>query len=159
MTNDRLTIPEHLIHDTLIGVVDLYLIPTFERLGMNATGEWRESVEVRVNGYRGEIWARPYTKQLVEGAPPGTTPSIPKLTRWAIAKFGYDEQRARNTAFAVRTKIEREGTSWYPNKGTELVEVLNSQEVQDYINERIGSYLSAHLENILLDELKQIQWH
>lgn len=106
-------------------VIRLFLIPKFRELGMPASGEWEENIEARGN----EIWGRSYTEQLVNGREPGTMPPVEAIERWLQAKFGVTD---RNRAWAIAVKIKNEGTSWYPN-GSDLLEVLESQEVADYI--------------------------
>ena len=110
-------------------VITLFLIPKFRELGMPATGEWEENVHARGN----EIWGRAYTEQLVNGRESGSMPPVEAIQRWALAKFGNGDI---NVAWAIATKIKNEGTSWYPN-GSDLLEVLESQEVADYITSQL----------------------
>lgn len=110
-------------------VITLFLIPKFRELGMPASGEWEENIEAR----RNEIWGRPYTEQLVNGREPGTMPPVEAIERWLQAKFGVTD---RNRAWAIAVKIKNEGTGWYPN-GSDLLEVLERQEVVNYITEQL----------------------
>lgn len=122
-------IEEAEIERVISEVINLFLIPKFRELGMPATGEWEENIHARGN----EIWGRQYTEQLVNGREPGTMPPVEAIQRWALAKFGNGDI---NVAWAIATKIKQEGTSWYPN-GSDLLEVLESQEVADYISSQI----------------------
>lgn len=133
-------VPEELIRETLTEVVERFLKPKFIALGMNASGDWLKSLEVRTSLNRGEIWGLDYTYYLVNGRSPGKRPPIAPLVRWVGNKFGYSGQQAVSTAFAVAHKIANEGTEYYPN-GTDLLEVLESQEVQQFINKKIGDYI------------------
>lgn len=133
-------IPETEIADILNDVVENYLKQKFMELGMNASGDWINALEVRTFLGGGEIWGMDYTKYLVSGRSPGNRPPIGQLIRWAQYKFGQDATQAKSTAFAVANKIAREGTSYYPN-GTDLLEILHSKEVTDFINKRVGRYL------------------
>ena len=119
-------------------IINLYLIPKFEELGMEATGEWRENVHSKGS----ELWGRDYTKYLVEGRPPSQKmPPISRLEEWVRAKFGYtDPKQIRSVAFAVAHKIQAEGTSYYPD-GTDLMEILESNQVAEYINMRLKELL------------------
>lgn len=110
-------------------IITLFLIPKFRDLGMPATGEWESNIEARGN----EIWGRAYTEQLVNGREPGTMPPVQAIQKWALAKFGNGDI---NLAWAIATKIKNEGTSWHPN-GSDLLEVLESQEVANYISDKI----------------------
>jgi len=134
-----MTIPNALIESILKDVIKLYLIPKHIDLGMKATGEWIESLEVEGNTIRG----RKYTEQLVYGRSAGTMPPIAPLEKWVNAKFGIGGTQAKNIAWAVAKKIEKEGTSWKQKGGSDLLEVLESKQVIDYINERLGKYITA----------------
>jgi len=132
-------IPNALIEEILKDVINLYLIPKHIDLGMKATGEWINSLEVEGNTIRG----RKYTEQLVYGRSAGTMPPIAPLERWVNAKFGIGGVQAKSIAWAVAKKIEKEGTSWKQKGGSDLLEVLESKQVIDYINERLGKYITA----------------
>lgn len=133
------------INNILIKVVDLFLIPKFESLGMDATGEWLESLEIVVGEDRGTIRGRHYSEQLAKGREPGKPPPIAPLKKWAMAKFGYDEKKALGVAFAVSKKIAKSGTSWYQKGGTDLIEILNSDKVISFINEQLAEKLQVTL--------------
>lgn len=126
------------IEKVIDDVIRLFLIPKFRELGMPASGEWEENVEARGN----EIWGRDYTEYLVEGRPPNQDQSEEAIRRWVgwagstILKDWVSSKGLNINPYAVAYKIAREGTSWYPN-GSDLLEVLESQEVADYINSQI----------------------
>lgn len=117
------------IEKVITDVINLFLIPKFREFGMPATGEWEENIHARGN----EVWGRAYTEQLVNGREPGSMPPVEAIQRWALAKFGNGDI---NVAWAIATKIKNEGTSWYPN-GSDLLEVLESQEVVNYITNQL----------------------
>lgn len=132
-------------------VVSRFLIPHFEELGMNATGQWKSEAEARNN----EIWGMDYTGALVNGLPPGTNPPIEALTEWAKAKFGYSDEQAERTAWAVQTKIRQSGTSWYEQGGSDLMEILESDEVTDFINSELKKLLEDQMKEVFLKNIKQ----
>lgn len=135
-----LVVPESLINEVLTDVVEMYLKPKFIELGMDASGQWLRSLEVRTSFNRGEIWGMDYTQYLVNGRRPGNRPPIAPLVEWVKNKFGYVDQQATSTAYAIANKIANEGTDYYPD-GTDLLEVMNSREVTEFINNRIGEYI------------------
>src|SRR5690606_21648425 len=133
-------VPEQVIQDVLNEVVEQFLKPKFIELGMNASGDWLRSLEVRTSLNRGEIWGNDYTQYLVNGRGPGKRAPRAPLIRWVGFKFGQSGQEAVGTADAIANKIAKEGTQYYPN-GTDLLEVLQSSEVTQFINNKIGEYI------------------
>ena len=142
---------EQQIEGILLDVIDLFLIPKFNSLGMNATGEWENNLKPKGNA----IWGRDYTNQLVKGRQPGSYVPIEPLKRWAMAKFGYDEKRATGMAFAVSHTIKERGTTWYQKGGTDLISILKSPEVIRFINEQTGNFIKQQITGELTNYLKQ----
>ena len=125
--------------EQIIGdVIERFLKPKFRELGMPASGEWEENVEARGN----EIWGRHYAEYLVEGRPPNKDQDPEAMRRWVgwagstFLKYWVQNKGLNISPYAVAWKIAREGTDWYPN-GSDLLEVLESKEVLDYINDSI----------------------
>lgn len=145
-------ITEELIIQTMQGVIDNFLKPKFISLGMNATGQWINSLEARSNNGSGEIWGMDYTYWLANGRKPGTAPPISSLMPWVTAKFGISGNEARGVAFAVANKIKKEGTDYYP-EGTDLLTILQSKEVQDYIYSQLRISVTAEINKILIKQL------
>lgn len=131
-------------------VIVKILIPKFLSLNMRATGEWESSLRV----VDSSIWGRKYTEQLEYGRRPGTYAPIAPLIKWAKAKFGVDDDEARSIAWAVNTKMKNEGTSWFKKGGTDLVDILASQETVDLINSMAGRIIK---EQILLFVSREIK--
>jgi len=145
-------IPDEEIIRVMQGVIDLFLIPKFMSLGMDATHKWLNSLEARANNGNGEIWGMDYTYWLVNGRKPGVMPPVSALLPWVNAKLGITGKEALSVAFAVATKIKNEGTSYYP-EGTDLLEVLNSPECKAYVIEQIGTFYSLEISKILKKQL------
>ena len=126
------------IEKIIDGVIRLFLIPKFRELGMQASGEWEANVQARKN----EIWGRDYTEYLALGRPPNNDQDEDAIRRWVgwagstiLAKWVVDKGLNINP-YAVAYKIAREGTSYYP-EGTDLLEVLESREVAEYIMDQL----------------------
>lgn len=151
-----LTIPEQSILNAMQGVIDNVLIPKFIELGMNASGEWINSLEARVNGQTGEIWGRDYTYYLVNGRAPGNRPPIQPLIRWVGYKLGLSGVEATGAAFAIANKIAKEGTDYFPD-GTDLLEVLSSKETTQYVYDTIGAELSGQIRASIVRMAKQLE--
>lgn len=143
------------IIETMQWVVDDILIPHFMQLGLDATGEWRSSLNVRAEGSMGIIRGRKYTEQLVWGRKPGAMPPIAPLERWAQAKLGLQGSQARSAAFAIAKKIANEGTNIYKDGGTDLLEILETPEVQKKITQRFQGLITAKVQLMLEREIQK----
>jgi hypothetical protein len=142
---------DEVILNTMQGVIDKFLKPKFIELGMNATGQWLESLEPRVTNGVGQIWGMDYTYWLVHGRKGGTMPPVSALIPWVNAKFGISGSEAKSVAFAVAIKIKNEGTNYYP-EGTDLLEILHSQEVADYIYSQYKEGIISEINEVLKKE-------
>lgn len=147
MALEDVNIPQEEIERIITDVINLFLIPKFRELGMPASGEWEQNVHARSN----EIWGRDYTEYLVLGRGPNQDQSPEALKRWVgwagntILKDWVQSKGLNINPFAVAYKIAREGTDYYP-QGTDLLEVLYSEEVTGYIAQEVGAYVVAHFQ-------------
>jgi hypothetical protein len=145
-------ITDNEITDIIQQVVDKFLIPRFNVLGMNATGKWLSSLEVDAKDSVGIIKGESYTEFLAKGRKPGKMPPIQPIIKWCQAKFGLDIKQATAMAWGVAKKIEAQGTTWHEKGGTDLIELLNDPTVVNFINENITIKINKSLEQ----ELKSI---
>lgn len=130
-------------------VANKFLIPHFIELGMNATGEWVQSIEVASTHNSGTIRGRDYTEYLQRGRSPNADQSTDAKRKWAFGMANNNPQfkawlNARGlTEYGVQIAytIADEGTSWYKQGGSDLLDVLDSQECIDFVNERIGNII------------------
>lgn len=134
-------------------VIDMFLIPKFIALGMNASGSWISALLPTVENGRGVIKGKDYTFYLVNGRAPGNAPPIAPLVNWVQSKMGISGAQGLSIAYAVSKKIANEGTSYYPN-GTDLLEVLQSKEVTDFIYNRLKSDLTNKVKIEILRVVK-----
>ena len=134
----------------LMKVVDLFLLPRFRELGMNATGEWVEHIEINVGLNSGTIRGRQYTEQLAKGRRPGSMPPIAPLEKWVNAKFGIHGTQAKSIAFAIAKKIEKEGTSWYQKGGSDLIEIFEEPKVLEFIQNEMSGILQVRISENLI---------
>lgn len=154
MANETtIQIREELYLNVLQGVIDNFMKPRFIDLGMNASGDWLNSIQPRIVEARGEIWGMDYTYFLANGRPPGKRPPVSALLPWVNAKFGIGGKEALSIAFAVSTKIGNEGTRFYPD-GTDLLEILNSNEVKKYIYENLGEALRVEISALMIKQIR-----
>jgi hypothetical protein len=124
-------------------VIERFLKPHFRKLGMNASGDWLENVHAEKN----KIMGMDYTEYLVHGREAGSYAPIAPLERWARNKFGADPREARRIAFAVSNKLKNVGSNYFQQGGTDLLEVLQSDEVVDFIQSEIKSLIVSNIKN------------
>ncbi len=118
-------------------------------LGQKSSGDWVNSVEVKVQGGHGVILANDYTKYLVHGRSSGKKPPIAPLEKWVNDKLGISGKDARSVAFAVAFKIGEEGTKWHIQGGSDLVDSVITDERIAKIKRRIK-------ENVLIEINKEL---
>lgn len=133
----------------LQGVIDEFLIPKFKELNMNASGEWIASLETERRGLKeGVIRGRDYSYWLVNGRNPNQDQSPEALRKWAVwAGNTFIKDWVRNKGLsadpiAVAMSIAKKGTSWKRKGGSDLLEILESPEVQRYVAERFSRVIT-----------------
>lgn len=143
-------------------VIDRFLIPHFLELGMEATGEWRSNlgyrIDVNTEGVTINFRGRQYTDALVNGTPAGTKPSINQLTTWVQAKLHISYPNSIRTAYAVQSKIEAEGTEYYKQGGTDLLEVLQSDEVTRFVRDRVNALILPRMTLDIQRKIHELAW-
>lgn len=138
-----MTIPNHEIERVIREVIDRFLIPRHEELGMRASGDWIESLEAAARDNVGIIRGLDYTEFLVRGRRPGGFPPRAVIEKW-IADKGIVPDDGISTsalAFLISRKIANEGTEYYKQGGTTLLEILEEPEVIEYIKKEIADIL------------------
>lgn len=150
-----IVVPPEIWIKVMEGVINGFLIPKFVSLGMNASGEWINSLEGRYQNNRGEIWGRDYTYYLANGRAPGNRPPITPLISWVGHKFGISGGQARSAAFAIANKIAKEGTDYYP-AGTDLLEVLNSPETINYVYRSLAVEVAPIAQQEIVRTMKKV---
>lgn len=155
------SVPEDLIRETISEIVERFLKPRFVNLGMNASGSWLRSLEVRTSLNRAEIWGMNYSYWLSEGRGPNhnqSPESIAKFVGWAgstfIKQWCIDKGINPDLSYAISHKIAKQGTRFHPT-GTDLLRLLNSDEVQQFIKNKIGDYLLEKTRITLLEIFKK----
>lgn len=144
-----LVIPEVKINEVINGIIDKFLLPKFHELGMNATGEWERSLEVRTGFNKGEILGKDYTEYLAKGRGPNKDQSPEALKAFAyyygttVIKKWADAKGININPIAIAYKIGRDGTNYYDQGGTDLLEILENKEVIDYISLTLGEFIIA----------------
>lgn len=130
------------------------LIDKHLALGMKASGNWIESLFVEVNDDGGIIWGTDYTKQLVEGRPPGKFPPIKAIEKWIYDKGITSEIPFSSLAFLIARKIAEQGTDYYIKGGTDLISgVITDARVKGLVDVIGGAWLDYEYQ-FMEDELR-----
>lgn len=130
-------------------------IDKYDELGMRASGEWADAVEVQADNLSGKILGIDYTDQLVQGRAPGSMPPVSPIEDWVKSKFGLSGREATGAAWAIATKIKNEGTTWYKSGGSDLVDGVLTQERQSQISQKVGLDLTVTIREQLIRELRK----
>jgi hypothetical protein len=118
-------------------------IKKYDDLGMRASGEWADTLESKVEKkgeslFVAQIWAQDYTEQLVDGRKPGSFPNISAIEKWIVDKGLTpleNDITISSLAFLIARKIAREGTEYFKQGGTDLIEaVYTPQRVQSILD-------------------------
>ena len=149
-------IPNEDIISIMDAVVEQFLIPKFNELNMNASGEWLESLETEARDNVGVIRGRDYSEWLAKGRGPGGMPPVSQIELWVNHKLGLYGSEATSAAWGIAKTIQAEGTTWYKQGGTDLLEVLESPEVIAFIQEKYRGAIQLQVKIAFERNLKEI---
>lgn len=105
---------------------------------MMGAAQWIADVHSTAGINEGKIIGPAYTTQLVKGREPGTLPPIAPLIKWVEIKFNKQGDEAKGIAWAIAKKIEKSGTTYYEQGGTNLLEVLDEPRTLQFIQDELG---------------------
>ena len=121
------------------------LIAKHIELGMKASGNWVNSLEVEATDTRARLYAANYTQFLVNGRPPGKFPPIDMIKKWIYDKGIQSELPVNTLAFLIARKISRLGTRYFQQGGTDLIDaVITPKRTQDILD-RVGAEMTLQL--------------
>ncbi len=139
------------------------LIAKHQELGMESSGRWKSELDNSFveTGSRNiaTLSGLDYTNQLVFGRKPGKFPPIKAIEQWiqdkGIAAIGKDISIS-SLAFLIARKIAREGTKYFQQGGTDLIEsVITPERIQSIIS-RVREINVVTMTNGLIQQLKQV---
>lgn len=131
------------------------------QLGMEASGNWLDELEVQATELSGTLLGAPYTEQLEEGRKKGGRPPIEAIKKWIVDKGIVNTIRGSlsitSLAFAIATKIGKEGWKREKHGGVQLVsQVVTPLRLQSIID-KIGQNEVFIFVERLKKELKLIR--
>lgn len=131
------------------------LIAKHRELGMEASGRWINSLEVVQERLSVKILGAHYTYQLVNGRKPGKMPPVEMIKNWVQDKGIARGKEATGLAWAISKKIAKEGTKYYRQGGTNLIEdVITPKRIQNIID-KVGINLVIEATTTFNKLLKQ----
>lgn len=138
------------------------LIQRHNELGMKASGLWESELEITIESNDGRTTARlfglTYTEQLVYGRKPGKFPPIKAIEQWIIDKGITLENniKASSLAFLIARKIAKEGTKYFRDGGTDLIQsVITPERIQQIIS-KVREIDVVTMTNGLIQQLKEV---
>lgn len=130
------------------------LIAKHLELGMKASGRWIDSLEVIEQEMSVKLIGEKYTDQLVYGRKPGTMPPVSAIEQWIRDKGITSNIPIKSLAFAIATKIKKEGTNYYKQGGTDLVSSVITPKRINKIIKLIGEDLTMDIVRIFTNRYK-----
>jgi len=134
------------------------LLPIFDAKGVKNTGEFRESLEAKATSSTElQIWGVDYSEFAVNGRRKGKQPPVKQIEKWVQTKLGYSGDKALTVAFAITNKIKKEGTDRHQQMTDKLIDILESQEVTQYITQEVMKIINKRISERLIEQMKSIK--
>jgi hypothetical protein len=140
------------------------LIAKHDELGMRASGNWADSLEVVVSENKAQLFGAKYSEQLEFGRKPGGstgtgTSFSEAIEQWirdkGIANRIEGEISVSSLAFLIVRKIMREGWKREEHGGVELISQVVTPERIQSILDKISDIYVVDFTNDLIELLKQ----
>lgn len=146
-------------------VLEKFIIPSYEAKGHNASGELKNSFRVRSEPGKVIFSGFDYAQYLIIGRRPNKDQSPEAINNWArwyganVFSSWVSSKGLSLNPFAVAYKIAREGTKQFREPTEDFMAILGSQQVMDYVRDRIGQSMKVNIANTLRDQLRSLrQW-
>lgn len=129
-------------------------------LGMRASGNWVQEkiVEASESGtlLTALITAPKYTEQLQYGRKPGKFPPLAAIEQWINDKGITPDIPIRSLAYLIARKIAMEGTEYYKQGGTGLIDSVITSERIDGIISKVGIINVEGIVGGMVKKLKKV---
>lgn len=143
--------------------IRLDLIKKHDELGMRSSGQWADSLQSTVKEKGSSTIAKiegvHYTEQLQFGRRPGKFPPIKAIEDWIVNKGIQPIEEnisISSLAFLIARKIAQEGTTYFQQGGTDLIDsVINARRIQDILDKVTEINVSAIVTGFV-EQLKQV---
>ena len=131
------------------------LIKKYDELGMRASGEWANSLQVDTFNLSARLYGKNYSEQLEFGRRAGKQPPSKAIEQW-IRDKGLDSRltgkmTVSGLAYIIARKIAREGWRREKYGGVELIsQVVTPERMQTIIDRVTDEYIPTFLKEITL---------
>lgn len=129
-------------------------------LGMRSSGNWAQEkiVEASEGGsvLTARIEAPKYTEQLQFGRKPGKFPPLAAIEQWINDKGITPDIPIRSLAFLIARKIANEGTQYFKDGGTDLIDSVVTPQRIDSIIAQVGIINVDAIVSGFVKELKKV---
>lgn len=128
------------------GLIKQELIAQYDALGMRASGEWADALEVQQSGTNVKLLGLKYSEQLEYGRRAGKAPPRKVIEQWIVDKGLAGRIRGNisisSLAFLIARKIAREGWNRKEFGGVELIsKVVTAERIQKILQRIEDTYL------------------
>ena len=114
------------------------LIKLYELKGMEASGNWRRTLEVEIEPDVVKLTGERYSEQLEFGRRAGRFPPIEAIEQWIVDKgiqFIEEEISRKSLAFLIARKIAQQGWDRAGRGGVDLIsEVITPKRIQSILD-------------------------
>lgn len=144
-------------------VLEKFVIPSYIKKGHNASGDLLASFRVRAEGSKAIISGHDQAQYLIFGRRRNKDQSDEAISNWVkwfapnVFQPWMDSKNLSMNAYALAYKIARDGTKMHREGGESFLAVLSSQEVQDYVTDRVRGMATVIIKRTLRDELWKLK--
>ena len=130
------------------------------RLGMKASGNWIDSLEVQTTETSGKLIGAKYSEQLETGRSKGKFPPIEAIKQWIVDKGIINNIQGNITvsslAFVIARKISKQGWKRKDHGGVNLISNIVTDKRMQSIIDKIGKDMAFTFAQKLTDKLKAV---
>jgi hypothetical protein len=136
------------------------LIKEYIALGMKASGEWADSLEVQVDEGNGKLLGLNYSEQLEFGRRSGKQPPRQAIEQWirdkGLANRIENQISISALAFLIARKIAREGWKREGFGGVDLISKVITPERIQKILYKIGLQYRTEFQSSIIKQLQEL---
>ena len=137
------------------------IIERYDQLGMRASSQFERELEVEVDGLTARLTGVHYTEYLVDGRGPGKQPPIQVIEEWIVDKGIANQIEGEITvsslAYLIARKIGREGTEYFKQGGTDLIDSVITPERIQQIIDKVSVFYIADFTSRFVDLFKELE--